>query len=772
MLKKFLNNLASLILTLILSLSIVYASTSSMCLNYPLHFIAIIIAACLCLYFIIFLNRKTFFIFTLLIGLSLVGSVIYIIHKAMFSNIYTFLDGYFYWLFDFIEYGGIAGKLFINITVISLCILISAYSFAFIYKKFIFMLILLPGVAYFVIQWAYDFVTSLMPFYIFLFSILMCYLKHIHKKKITGAPNEYVGNASFLVWALPVCLVVVLSANLVKTNDKPIEWKWLDKKVNSVFSYFSNKFDNVEFDYFSVASSGFGGKNSILGGKVKLNKTLVLTVETDKRIYLKGTSYDFYTGSKWLNKSGELESIGKNDKSLYFDTQEMLAGMFLLTSNNNFIDDYFYKSNVKVVYQNIKTKSIFLPVMISSFTSDKKDLKSLLDSNGSLVSTNRLGKGFKYSFDVLVPKQGNQEFIQALRNSQTFRTRRLGKLFSSSTNNANKIYINYLQTPETLPQRVYDLATSLTSMCNNDYDKVKALENYLSSEFPYNIDVRSTPRGRDFVDYFLFDQKEGYCTYFASALTILARCIGIPARYVEGYGLPPKPSENNKNLFYVTNQQAHAWTEVYFEGYGWLPFEPTSPFRASFYTNPEESAVYSSSFENNPDYKNYMEMLGKYGNENLNTPVENSDINVEKVPYKFNTIIISGIIVLIICMVLLISNLRVKIRIYKLMNLPPRESVLGLYKLFISVLAIQGLPIQNSETPTQYAVRIDRHMYFNHIKFSAITDIFIKTRYSTNETSEKEKQIISDFVRSIMSETVNNMGKFKFFFYRNILGKV
>ncbi len=130
---------------------------------------------------------------------------------------------------------------------------------------------------------------------------------------------------------------------------------------------------------------------------------------------------------------------------------------------------------------------------------------------------------------------------------------------------------------------------------------------YLSTNFPYNLDVRSTPRNRDFVDYFLFEQKEGYCTYFASALTIMARCVGIPARYVEGYILPPKPSEKQSNLYNVTNNQAHAWTEVYFEGYGWLPFEATSPFRSGFYSDPEAAAVYSGDLTSNPAYEDYME---------------------------------------------------------------------------------------------------------------------------------------------------------------------
>ena len=88
----------------------------------------------------------------------------------------------------------------------------------------------------------------------------------------------------------------------------------------------------------------------------------------------------------------------------------------------------------------------------------------------------------------------------------------------------------YLQLPDQLPQRVRDLSVSITDKYENDYDKAKAIESFLSTSFPYTLDTRALPRNRDFVDYFLFDQKKGYCTYFASAMTVMARCAGVPAR--------------------------------------------------------------------------------------------------------------------------------------------------------------------------------------------------------------------------------------------------
>ena len=134
---------------------------------------------------------------------------------------------------------------------------------------------------------------------------------------------------------------------------------------------------------------------------------------------------------------------------------------------------------------------------------------------------------------------------------------------------SERINEQYLSLPDTLPERVKELAYEITKDQETDYDKVKAIEKYFMTDFHYTYNPGDVPEGRDFVDYFLFDSKQGYCTYYATAMTILVRSLGIPARYVEGYCLTSDTWEG-KNEYMVTNEQAHAWTEVYFEGIGWL----------------------------------------------------------------------------------------------------------------------------------------------------------------------------------------------------------
>ncbi len=129
----------------------------------------------------------------------------------------------------------------------------------------------------------------------------------------------------------------------------------------------------------------------------------------------------------------------------------------------------------------------------------------------------------------------------------------------------------YLQLPTAVEPEVYAIARELTAGFSNDFDRAAALCLYLQRSFPYSLTQNEPPLTRDFVSWFLLEEKRGYCTSFASSMTVLARAIGLPARYVEGYAADPDAD----GIARVTQQDAHAWTEVYFPGFGWLSFDPT-----------------------------------------------------------------------------------------------------------------------------------------------------------------------------------------------------
>jgi transglutaminase-like putative cysteine protease len=134
----------------------------------------------------------------------------------------------------------------------------------------------------------------------------------------------------------------------------------------------------------------------------------------------------------------------------------------------------------------------------------------------------------------------------------------------------------YVRLPDGIPPDVIGLARDLTATEPTTYDRALAIEAYLRT-FPYSLDVPQPPIDNDIVDYFLFDLKRGYCDYYASAMVVLARAAGIPARIAVGYAAGQAAVLEDGTVRYdVTAADAHTWVEIYFASYGWIPFEPTA----------------------------------------------------------------------------------------------------------------------------------------------------------------------------------------------------
>ncbi|MGB1252032.1 MAG: transglutaminase-like domain-containing protein [Candidatus Promineifilaceae bacterium] len=140
----------------------------------------------------------------------------------------------------------------------------------------------------------------------------------------------------------------------------------------------------------------------------------------------------------------------------------------------------------------------------------------------------------------------------------------------------------YRQLPDSVPQRVHDLAAEITASATTPYEQARALEAFVR-QYEYSLDVSAPPPDQDVADFFLFDQQAGYCDYFATSMTVLARSVGLPARMAIGFNAQT-PDANGVQTIYEIN--GHSWTEIYFAGYGWIEFEPTATFVISAEIDP------------------------------------------------------------------------------------------------------------------------------------------------------------------------------------------
>ena len=146
------------------------------------------------------------------------------------------------------------------------------------------------------------------------------------------------------------------------------------------------------------------------------------------------------------------------------------------------------------------------------------------------------------------------------------------QLRAAGTDYPIHILHRYTQLPLGLPGRVRGLAHEITVDAETPFDKAVLVERNLQ-RLDYNLQIDPPPFDADGVDHFLFDQKQGYSEYFASAMAVLLRTVGVPARVAVGYttgDLTDVPG-----IYAVADHNSHGWVEVYFPGYSWIPFEPT-----------------------------------------------------------------------------------------------------------------------------------------------------------------------------------------------------
>lgn len=141
-------------------------------------------------------------------------------------------------------------------------------------------------------------------------------------------------------------------------------------------------------------------------------------------------------------------------------------------------------------------------------------------------------------------------------------------------------------------KKIYNLAQNITSGLDSDYDKAKALEWYfIRNGYVYDLDYRKET-GENAED-FLFDTKTGVCYEYATAMTLLARASGIPARYCEGFNMQTRynPDKEDDDLYVVTARDAHGFPELYIKGFGWVSFEPTMTSANTQVSENERQAV-------------------------------------------------------------------------------------------------------------------------------------------------------------------------------------
>jgi len=802
---------ANLILVMFMSSSICQTLYTSFFMTKKLSltiFIAVIPLALL--FFVVFKNKVTTIVSAIVVCIMLIIGLVIILFNERITNAGNWLSGYSIWFIDVINgFYDVSYQLYTNLTLILLTFIITLFVYMFSISFYNFYVISVMFFSVFFIQLQFNIFISNLSFILFIFSFLLYYFFDILQRRSKELTYDIGNKLKYLINIIPICILVIAVSFIFPIKSTRNVLPWLDTKVNSTFDniidFFSNK-DFSNFDYFSIKATGFGNEGS-LGGNIKLSKTHVMDVKSEyQNLYLKASSKAFYDGHNWYDDDKQLIPLG-DENTINFDSIEFNEGI----KRNSAKKDYseIYKSaNAEIKFVNLKTKSLFIPAKINSIAS-KTQLNLFFDNEQMLSASEFLNKGFEYTVEYNNLLLSNDAFKTIMRNSYKDY---INNFISSSINNSifntkdnssenkeqlssyldylyklNKkietIYKKYTQLPVVVTPRVRKLAQDLTKDKDNAYDKAKAIETYLSNNYPYTLTPGNSPRKKDFVDYFLFEGKKGYCTYYASAMTVLLRCVNIPARYVEGYILPPETDKDG--VFNVTNQQAHAWVEVYFEGLGWIPFEPTSPFAfgVNMYNDKNISESVSSGVINSGN-DDYMDMINRYKTNNAGLDSDIGDINTTPAT-KTNKLLLVliilsstvGSILLAFSILALINIFRHYRTLRRIRKGEPKIAVLLSYNYILKILRLQNISLEPGETPSQFGIRVERTLdfksySFNQTSFIKITSHYVNARYSKAALQKDDQQDMLNFINLLLQLTNEKVGKLKYAMARYVLGKI
>ncbi len=351
-----------------------------------------------------------------------------------------------------------------------------------------------------------------------------------------------------LAWVMPNAA----TGPAVSTLVEPFEGTW-----ETVRQEWTRLFGSLNYQPSSLA--GAFGRSMTLSGPRSLSDRIVMDVESPQGHYWRGVTFDTYNGRQWLNSDADTITLEPNDASVL---SAPYAARKIITQT-------------VTTYLRGETVLFSAPQPLRATQPVRADVSylSAAEASGALFGVENAGNARPVEIARMRTRQPFKEG-DAYRVASAITTADVESLRQASTNYPAYVRERYLQLPDTLPERVKTLAQQITEGYDNNYDRALAIQDYLRREITYNEKIAAPPENVDGVDYVLFQSKEGYCDYYASAMAVMARSMGIPARIVAGYA--QGEFEPELAVYRVREANAHSWVEVFFPGLGWIEFEPTA----------------------------------------------------------------------------------------------------------------------------------------------------------------------------------------------------
>ncbi|MCR4792938.1 MAG: transglutaminase-like domain-containing protein [Lachnospiraceae bacterium] len=408
--------------------------------------------------------------------------------------------------------------------------------------------------------------------------VLLALIEEIQRRWVKSG---YTDGKKHLVYVMVFVVLAMVPVLLLPAPDDPYDWelfKRIYKSVSESFSEFGRKFssDGV-YDPANVVI-GFTGRGDLHGNVNHANDEAMNLIDMSnliKGVRLDGRSFDAFDGMSWT------------DGDLSEDADELLDTVAFLATVNGYAenpDDYYRRNTFRISYEGISTPYVFTP--LKSVVGRDGTGEFITYSGGDIIwadEKNVLGEYWVTLYRMNTANRVFDEMIESVtvpdREAFDARLEELslsgqeGLTYEDYLRHAARIRELYTDAPEISDeldeylQRIYEGADTITEKMNR---LCRELASYEYTDRPGDMPEYVTDAS-SMLDYFMLESRRGYCSYFATAFVLLARNEGLPARYVQGYLVPTGGARNVTVYTYM----AHAWPEVYYEGIGWIAYEPT-----------------------------------------------------------------------------------------------------------------------------------------------------------------------------------------------------
>lgn len=464
---------------------------------------------------------------------------------------------------------------------------------------------------------------------------------------------------------------------------------------------------------FSIGTAGFMPLGDRLGGPVTPSEDLLLRVDAVDRVLLRGSVSNYYFGDNWGDTTGlrtyRLGSpLWKAEQAETYD-----YGRPANASEEELLDSVASKSDLEVEVVQRGDSTLFSTGRVVSLRpASYRRILPNFDTSGELFSKRVLRQDDAYTVTCYLLPTDSRYFADKILALEA-------KQEAEPEEKKTELSIYYMNLPEDLPDIVHETALLATAEAETPYQKALALQNYLRENYEYTLEAQAPPEGEEFVSFFL-ESGEGYCTYFASAMAVMGRTLGLPTRYIQGYTL--ENARRSRGAYQVTGEDAHAWVEVYIDGIGWLPFDPT-PLDD---TKPPVETNNTWAGGGSP-YDDYHPG-GDIGAVPVKAPF----------PWTLTVVLAVGCLVAFNVLAHLLHRWRRGSARLRRKYRTPEAILKAVWRDCVAMFILYGTPLEPGDTPDQYAGRIDRWFRTPYGRFGELAALYDRMTYGGRPPAEAE----------------------------------